>query len=81
MCEGGINTGQMKHAMTMVDDQLALTQQWLEQLHHMADHGDRPEASAELAQVTVMLGQAREKIGNAVNQLDIASDGVTIERV
>ncbi|MDO9557933.1 MAG: hypothetical protein Q7J82_10235 [Coriobacteriia bacterium] len=81
MCEGGINTGQMKQAMAMVDDQLALAQQWLEQLHHLADHGDRAASSAELAQVTVMLGQAREKIENAVNQLDVGTDDVTIERV
>ena len=81
MCEGGINTGQMEHALAMVDDQLALAQQWLEQLHHMADHGHRTESSAELAQVTVMLGQAREKIGSAVNQLDATTDDVTIERL
>jgi hypothetical protein len=81
MCEGGINTGQMKHALSMVDDQLALAQQWLEQLHHMADDGHRPEASAELAQVTVMLGQAREKVEHAGNHLDVTGDDVTVERV
>ncbi|MBN2405630.1 MAG: hypothetical protein JXE06_08620 [Coriobacteriia bacterium] len=81
MCEGGINTGQMKHAMAMVEDQLALAQQWLEQLHHMADHGHRAASSAELAQVTVMLGQAREKIETAMAKLDVSTDDVTVERV
>lgn len=81
MCEGGINTGRMKHAMAMADDQLALVQQWLEQLHHMADHGNRPVASAELAQVTVMLGQAREKIENAVKSLDAPDSDITVELV
>jgi hypothetical protein len=62
MCEGGINTGQMKLAVAMVNDSLALAQQWLEQLHHLADQGRRTITSAELAQVTVMLGEAREKL-------------------
>jgi len=37
MCEGGINTGQMKLAVAMINDSLALSQQHLEQLHHLAD--------------------------------------------
>jgi len=81
MCEGGINVGQMQSAMAMVDDQIALAQKWLEELHHSADHGHRHEASAEIAQVTVMLGEAREKIQNAKNRLDTPTDEVTIERV
>ena len=81
MCEGGINVGQMKQALAMVDDQLALAQQWLEQLHHMADHGHRTESSAELAQVTVMLGQAREKVETAAQRLAAPTDDITVERV
>lgn len=81
MCEGGINTGQMKLAVAMVNDALALSQQHLEQLHHLADQGRRSATSAELAQVTVMLGEAREKLDNAVANLSIADDDVTIERL
>jgi hypothetical protein len=81
MCEGGINTGQMKHAVAMVNDSLALSQQWLEQLHHLADQGRRTETSAELAQVTVMLGEAREKLESAVEKLSVMSDDVTVERL
>ncbi|GAB4286687.1 MAG: hypothetical protein Kow0067_10760 [Coriobacteriia bacterium] len=81
MCEGGINTGQMKFAIAMVNDSLALAQQWLEQLHHLADQGHRPVSSAELAQVTVMLGEAREKLESAAGQLDVMDDGISIERV
>ena len=81
MCEGGINTGQMKHAVAMVNDSLALSQQWLEQLHHLADQGRRVETSAELAQVTVMLGEAREKLESAVEKLSVGSDDVTVERL
>lgn len=81
MCEGGINTGQMKLAVAMVNDALALSQQHLEQLHHLADQGRRSETSAELAQVTVMLGEAREKLDAAVEKLGIADDDVTIERL
>ncbi|KAF0208291.1 MAG: hypothetical protein Q8S43_00740 [Actinomycetota bacterium] len=81
MCEGGINTGQMKLAVTMVGDSLAQSQQWLEQLHHLADHGRRAITSAELAQVTVMLGEAREKLESAIENLSVVADDVTIERL
>ncbi|MBF4509680.1 MAG: hypothetical protein ISP10_04255 [Aeromicrobium sp.] len=81
MCEGGINTGQMKLAVAMVNDALALAQQHLEQLHHLADQGRRPVTSAEIAQVTVMLGEAREKLDSAVQNLSVTDDDVTVERV
>jgi len=79
MCESGINTGQMKMAVAMINDALALSQQHLEQLHHLADQGRRSATSAELAQVTVMLGEAREKLDAAVSSLSVADDDVTIE--
>lgn len=81
MCEGGINNGQMKLTIAMVNDSLALSQQWLEQLHHLADHGRRTATSAELAQVTVMLGEAREKLDAAVENLDVVEDDVTVELI
>lgn len=81
MCEGGINSGQMKLAVAMINDALALSQQHLEQLHHLADHAGRSATSAELAQVTVMLGEAREKLDSAVENLAVADDDVTIERL
>ena len=46
MCENGLNVDQMNHAIAMVNDSLALAQQHLEQLHHVADHARRAEASA-----------------------------------
>ncbi|MRS12026.1 MAG: hypothetical protein EG823_03015 [Actinobacteria bacterium] len=80
MCEGGLNNGQMKHAVAMVNDSLAVSQEHLEQLHHLADHAGRAETSIELAQVTVMLGEAREKLDVAVAKLDAhAHDDVTVE--
>ena len=81
MCEGGINTGQMKLAVAMVNDALALAEEHLEQLHHLADQGRRPVTSAEIAQVTVMLGEAREKLDSAVQNLSVTDDDVTVERV
>lgn len=81
MCEGGINNGQMKLAIAMVNDSLAQSQQWLEQLHHLADHGRRTATSAELAQVTVMLGEAREKLDAAVENLGVVEDDVTVELI
>ncbi|MCE5191482.1 MAG: hypothetical protein ABFC80_02180 [Coriobacteriales bacterium] len=82
MCEGGINTGQMKLAVAMVNDSLALSQQWLEQLHRLADQGKRTATSADLAQVTVMLGEAREKLDAAVEKLHLTQDDdVLVERL
>jgi hypothetical protein len=81
MCEGGINDGQMRLTVGMVDDSLALAQQWLEQLHHLADHAHRTETSAELAQVTVMLGEAREKLEVAADALGDTAEDVTVERL
>lgn len=79
MCEGGVNDGQMALAVAMVNDSLALAQQHLEQLHHLADHAGRVEVSAELAQVTVMLGEAREKLDTAVEKLGHDHGDVTVE--
>ncbi len=82
MCEGGINTGQMKLAVAMVNDSLALSQQWLEQLHHLADQGKRTATSTDLAQVTVMLGEARVKLEGAVEKLHLTEDpDVSVERL
>jgi len=83
MCEQGINVGQMKLAIGQSDDALAMAQQWLEQLHHLADHGKRSEVSVALAQAGVLLGEARGKLDAALIDLDgkPADDGTTIELV
>ena len=82
MCEQGINTGQMKLAIGQSDDALAMAQQWLEQLHHLADHGKRTEVSIALAQANVLLGEARGKLDIAINDLDgPAADTTTVELV
>lgn len=70
MCKQGINIGQMKLAIGQSDDALALVQQWLEQLHHLADHGHQPEASTDLAQASVLLGEARAKLETAIDALE-----------
>ncbi|MBC7265653.1 MAG: hypothetical protein H5T75_01575 [Coriobacteriia bacterium] len=81
VCEGGINTGQVKMAVAMIDDSLALAQKWLEQLHHLADQGRRRATSADLAQVSVALGEARQKLEDAVDKLGVVDDDVTVERL
>lgn len=70
MCESGINTGQLKLAIGQTDDTLALAQQWLEQLHHLADHGKLPPVSAALAQASVLIGEARGKLERAIEDLE-----------
>ena len=83
MCEQGVNVGQLKLAIGQSDDALAVVQQWLEQLHHLADHGKRPDVSAALAQAGVLLGEARGKLDAAIADLEgpSADDGTTVELI
>ena len=83
MCENSVNVPQLRISIGQVDDAVALAQQWLEQLHHLADHGKRHDASVELAQANVLLGEVRGKIEDALNALDDhrAGDDVTVELV
>ncbi len=77
MCESGVNVGQLKLAIGQSDDSLAMVQQWLEQLHHLADHGKRAEVSKSLAQAGVLLGEARQKLDDAIADLEGTPRGNT----
>lgn len=83
MCENGINTDQLKVSIGQVSDSLGMSQTWVEQLHHLADHGHRQGASTDLAQVTVLLGEARAKLDHAIEELEgrAGGDDVTVELV
>jgi hypothetical protein len=82
MCEQGMNIGQVKLSVGQADDELALVQQWLEQLHHLADHGHQAEASVDLAQAGVLLGEARSKLESAIDALEgHAGSDVKVELV
>jgi hypothetical protein len=83
VCENSVNIPQLKVSVAQVDDAVALAQQWLEQLHHLADHGKKAAVSAELAQANVLLGEARAKIELAINALDgrPTDSGITVELV
>ncbi len=70
MCQKGVNTDQLKIMIGQSDDALALVQQWLEQVHHLADHGGLTHPSAAVAQATVLLGEARAKLELATDQID-----------
>ncbi len=70
MCQKGVNTDQMKLMITQAGDQLGMAQQWLEQIHHLADHGELSGPSAEVAQASVLLGEARAKLEDAVASLE-----------
>jgi hypothetical protein len=83
MCETGINVDQLRMSITRTEQTLGLAQEWIEELHHLADHGEKHDASVELAQATVLLGEARVKLEKAVDRLDDAApaEGVTVELV
>ncbi|MDR3686730.1 MAG: hypothetical protein P4L93_07235 [Coriobacteriia bacterium] len=83
MCETGVNVGQLKLAIGQSDDAIAVVQQWLEQLHHLADHGKRAEVSTALAQAGVLLADARGRLDAAIADLEGNSSGTetTVELV
>ena len=82
MCESGVNVGQLKLAIGQSDDAIAVVEQWLEQLHHLADHGKRAEVSAALAQAGVLLGEARGKLDAAISDLQgTPKDATTVELI
>lgn len=70
MCQKGVNTDQMKLMIGQSGDSLGMSQQWLEQIHHLADHGDLEEVSALVAQASVLLGEARAKLDEATDLID-----------
>ena len=73
----------MKLMIGQADDALAMAQQWLEQIHHLADHADLAESSKQVAQASVLLGEARAKLDNAADGLDgeSSSSGASVELV
>jgi hypothetical protein len=83
MCETGVNVAQLKLAIGQSDDALSMVQQWLEQLHHLADHGKRAEVSSAIAQAGVLLGEARGKLEAAIEDLEGtgSADTTTVELV
>ena len=83
MCQSGVNTDQMKLMIDQANDSLALAQRWLEQIHHLADHADLAESSKQVAQASVLLGEARAKLDNAADGLDgeSSSSGASVELV
>ena len=83
MCQKGVNPDQMKLMIGQADDALAMAQQWLEQIHHLADHADLAESSKQVAQASVLLGEARAKLDNAADGLDgeSSSSGASVELV
>jgi len=83
VCENSVNVPQLKISIAQVDDAIALAQQWLEQLHHLADHGKKPQVSADLAQANVLLGEARAKVQHGIDSLDGRTEdaGITVELV
>lgn len=75
MCQKGVNTDQVKLMVGQANDALAMAQQWLEQIHHLADHADLTASSASVAQASVLLGEARAKLEDAVDSMDAAGEG------
>ena len=75
MCQKGVNTNQMKLMLGQSNDSLAMAQQWLEQIHHLADHAGLTDSSAQVAQASVLLGEARAKLEAAVDLLESEASG------
>lgn len=72
MCQQGVNPDQLKIMIGQANDALGMAQQWLEQIHHLADRGDLTNPSATVAQASVLIGEARAKLQNATVEVDDA---------
>lgn len=70
MCQKGVNKDQVRLMIEQADDTVAMAQQWLERIHHLADHAEMLTASAEVAQATVLLGEVRAKLATASDEID-----------
>lgn len=70
MCQKGVNTEQMKLMIGQANDSLAMAQQWLEQIHHLADHAGLTAPSVNVAQASVLIGEARAKLDVAADVID-----------
>ncbi|TLM98651.1 MAG: hypothetical protein FDZ75_01875 [Actinobacteria bacterium] len=70
MCQKGVNTDQMKLMIAQANDALGMAQQWLEQIHHLADHAGLDTSSAHVAQASVLIGEARAKLEDSAEELD-----------
>jgi len=82
MCENGVNIDQMQLMITQVNDSLAMSQQWLERIHHLAGHADISDVSTTVAQATVLLGETRAKLDDAASAIESEAEaGFSVERV
>jgi hypothetical protein len=83
MCQKGVNTDQMRLMIGQADDALSMAQQWLEQIHHLADHADLTGPSTSVAQASVLLGEARGKLDVAADALagDAGTSDASVELV
>jgi len=82
MCEKGVNTEQLGVMIAQIDDSLALAQQWLEQIHHLADRAGLHDPSVLVAQSSVLVGETRLKLQGALDTMDsMGAAEVTIERI
>lgn len=84
MCQKGVNTDQMKLMMGQANDALAMAQQWLEQIHHLADHAGLAQPSTRVAQASVLIGEARAKLDEAADRIDddtTSADSASVELV
>jgi hypothetical protein len=59
----------MRLMIGQADDALSMAQQWLEQIHHLADHAELTGPSTSVAQASVLLGEARGKLDMAADSL------------
>ena len=81
MCQKGVNTDQMKLMIAQANDALGMAQQWLEQIHHLADSADLTGPSTAVAQASVLLGEARAKLENAADEVDGQTAGPDISEI
>jgi hypothetical protein len=75
MCQKGVNSDQLGMMIAYADDTLALAQKWLEEIHHLSDHAEMTDPSAEVAQSSVLVGEARARLARAMDEIEGQTGG------
>ncbi len=82
MCENGVNIDQMRLMIDQVSSALALSQQSLGQIHHLAGHAEMTETGAAVEKASALLSDAIAELETAKERMEADSVAdVTVERV
>ncbi len=83
MCTNGVNTGQLRSTIEMIDATVALTRKWTHKSYHLADDAGMQRSAKQLAAVQAALDEVRAMLEDAQDAVDRddADNGVQVALV